>query len=285
MNLDELRSVQVEERKTDSLQPLRDSFYAGVADFLAGLREERERAAAEAADPFAASDVREINDEIETAEEVVEAIYERRVGKVVKRASLAAAGIPTDEGGLTDEEVELFEALVDDIERNRRQVLAVLASEDDAPATAGQEGGAPSTPDGPSADPDTSAPEPPPDEPVFDAGRAVGDENDAAGGSSGKATHPGADDDMTASDSAATTDPPGTTADPSDHPSDSQSAETGAAGEETSPERVSVRITRDVGEILGIDDRTYTLAEDDVVTLPVANAEPLLDRDAAERIE
>jgi DNA replication factor GINS len=68
-------------------------------------------------------------------------------------------------------------------------------------------------------------------------------------------------------------------------------------GSETDPEgatpdggrlatdRTTVRITRDIGEVLGVDDSAYDLADGDVVTLPSTNAEPLLDRDAARRIE
>jgi len=36
---------------------------------------------------------------------------------------------------------------------------------------------------------------------------------------------------------------------------------------------------------MGIDEHVYTLAEEDVVALPRANAEPLIDQDAASRIE
>jgi DNA replication factor GINS len=50
-------------------------------------------------------------------------------------------------------------------------------------------------------------------------------------------------------------------------------------------ERTTVRITDEVGEILGVDQREYRLGADDVVTLPTANAEPLLDREAAERLD
>ncbi|MDX1745685.1 MAG: hypothetical protein R3324_07085, partial [Halobacteriales archaeon] len=211
MNLDELRSVQVEERKTDSLQPLRESFYSDVAEFIAGLREERERAAAGVEDPFASTEVRELSDEIETAEEVVQAIYERRVGKVVKRASLAAAGIPTDEEGLTAEETALFETLVAEIEANRRTVLDILGGADtDAPDGTSSPAVEASDPepdptaeagDGPTDE--LAAPEPPPEESVFDAGDAVGG-SDSSGGSSTKATQPGADDDMTASEQSST---------------------------------------------------------------------------------
>ncbi|ERJ05083.1 hypothetical protein HLRTI_002960, partial [Halorhabdus tiamatea SARL4B] len=50
-------------------------------------------------------------------------------------------------------------------------------------------------------------------------------------------------------------------------------------------ERTTVRITSDVGEILGVDDRTYDLVAEDVVTLPATNAEPLLERGVAESLQ
>ncbi|TKX76832.1 hypothetical protein EXE53_29765, partial [Halorubrum sp. SD626R] len=50
-------------------------------------------------------------------------------------------------------------------------------------------------------------------------------------------------------------------------------------------DRTTVRITRDVGPILGVDDREYDLASEDVVTLPAENADPLVQRDAAERLD
>ena len=40
-----------------------------------------------------------------------------------------------------------------------------------------------------------------------------------------------------------------------------------------------------MGHPLGVDEREYDLASEDVVTLPTPNAEPLLDRDAAERLD
>ncbi|GAB3317236.1 hypothetical protein GCM10027355_11910 [Haloplanus salinarum] len=54
---------------------------------------------------------------------------------------------------------------------------------------------------------------------------------------------------------------------------------------ETDTERTTLRITRDVGEIFGVDEREYELASGDVVTFPTPNAEQLLDRDAAERLD
>ncbi|MFB6133625.1 MAG: hypothetical protein ABEJ55_01375, partial [Halanaeroarchaeum sp.] len=50
-------------------------------------------------------------------------------------------------------------------------------------------------------------------------------------------------------------------------------------------DRMTVRVTSDVGEIFGVDEREYSLYEDDVVQLPAENAEPLIQRDAAEKLE
>ncbi|MFC6794064.1 hypothetical protein ACFQFH_06515 [Halobaculum halobium] len=126
MDLDELRSVQSKERTKDSLQHLRDSFYEDVAAYLAERKRQRDERAAGVDNPFSDQQVRKLSDEIETAEEVVESLYERRVGKVVKLSSFAAAGAPTDTEGMTVQEVELFEDLVVRIEQNKNRVLNVL---------------------------------------------------------------------------------------------------------------------------------------------------------------
>ena len=129
MKLDELQSVQSRERQTDSLQQLRETFYEDAGEFIQQLREERDAAAERADDPFDAPEVNRLTDDINTAESTVEAIYERRVGKIVKMASLAAADMPAEEDGLTREERDLFETLVGAIENNREHVLDVLAGE------------------------------------------------------------------------------------------------------------------------------------------------------------
>ena len=61
---------------------------------------------------------------------------------------------------------------------------------------------------------------------------------------------------------------------------------TGSTGE-TLPgmPRTTVRITDEVGEVVGADDRDYDLGAEDVVTLPESNADVLVDKDAAERLE
>ena len=317
MNLDELRSVQSKERKKDSLQNLRPSFYQEVGEYIADLEDERDRVAEQADDPFSSPEVGRLTDEIETAKDVVEAIYERRMGKLVKQASLAAAGMAADDEGLTAEEAALFDDLVDRISANKSRVLDVLEGVGESPTEAGADTTAAAdesahpgshspepAPDQPPAD---DAPPIPPEEPPADIDPAAGEEpaGDASSGVSpadvmGGDGPPiggadGADGDAMA-DSAATSpsqsaeredaiDGAASNADTADSPAAESDAESSADSEAATVDRTTVRITRDIGEILGVDDREYTLTSDDIVTLPEQNAAPLVEREAAERLE
>ncbi|MFB6142461.1 MAG: hypothetical protein ABEJ30_03860 [Halorientalis sp.] len=281
MNLDELQSIRDRERQSDSLQQLRESFYEDVAAFIQAMREEREAAAAESDDPFSDPAVTRLTDDIETAEQTVEDIYDRRVGKLVKMASFAAADMPTEDEGLTEEERALFEELVAAIEANRRRVFAVLNGED-APTAA--EGGlgddsAPITDD--DMDSGTARDESGPETGV-DASALMGEETPDGAGSEEEDADAGGD-----GRTAVPPDdpPPELAGEDADGASDTERDRSSEADEGEDVPRATVRITEDIGEILGVDEREYDLSAEDVVTLPTANAEPLLDRDAAERLE
>jgi len=373
IDLDELQSVQSRERQKDSLQQLRESFYREAGEFIAQLRRERERAADQADDPWNAPEVSRLSDDIDTAEDTVEAIYERRVGKIVKMASLAAADMTTDDEGLTAEERDLFETLVDTIEHNRFRVEAVLDGEDPA-SVAADEAASEHSSAGPAADEAPSradeapsrADETPPESDPAHQSESPGEATDTAPADSGTvdaadlmgsgvesgsetrrdddsvpASDPptgpeaGSEADPTteskgasngeSTDSApepttnATREPPAeappeppadlqTESAPSDSDPETESGEPSTAGVEGQPsaagsggdgetqriggqpetqqvERETVRITNDVGEIFGVDERRYDLTADDVVTLPADNAKPLVERDAAERLD
>lgn len=247
MNLDELRAVQNRERATDSLQELRDSFYGDVADYISDLKAERERVAADADDPFASPTVSRLTDEITMAEQVVEAIYERRVGKIVKHASLAAAGMRGDEEGLTREEQALYEDLVERIQDNKSHVLDVLSGEADSSGDLESQTDATDQPDPPDPPPDDDPSVNPADlmSAEADDSHSSGERPEAASGTDGRDDESGIGD----------------------------------------VDRTTVRVTRDVGEIVGVDERVYRLEAEDVVTLPAANAAPLVEREAAEKLE
>jgi DNA replication factor GINS len=304
MDLDELRAVQAGERSTDSLQSLRDSFYRDVAEYINGLRDERTRAAERADDPFGSEEVRHLTDEIETAQEVAEAIYDRRLGKVVKRASLAAAGMPADEEGLTDEEADLFGAVVDEIETRRGAVLSAFAGEADVSSTAhgaDSAAGTNDTSDRGRASADTRAdPDPTghtPEATPAGGGTTVGggnpptrDANEADTGFDASEAMGGENAPREDIPEGVHDDTPETVRE-DDHPDDADERarpDTEGAtpdGGRPAADRTTVRITRDVGEVLGVDESAYDLADGDVVTLPSANAEPLLERNAASRIK
>jgi len=398
MDLDELQSVQSRERQKDSLQQLRESFYREAGEFIAQLRRERERAADQADDPWNAPPVNRLSDDIDTAENTVEAIYERRVGKIVKMASLAAADMPTEDEGLTAEERDLFETLVGSIERNRDRVDAILDGEDPASVAADEAAGdarpepgatdagaepapgpdavaAPDRAETPKEAADATEQDPresggvdaadlmgggtepdsstggendpvPPSDPATDRDADTGPTADpatdptadpatdptadpATGPTADPATDPTADpatgptaDPATDPTADATRETPGdsvpepstgsgpepstgsapeppaeleTESAPSGKSEPDRSSGTGEADDDTQRigtqpdtqqvERETVRITNDVGEIFGVDERRYDLTADDVVTLPTDNARPLLERDAAERLD
>jgi len=129
MNLEDLREIQIEERTRSDLQPLLDSFYTDVSKYIQDLRVERENILEGSVDAVDAKTVRRIEDEIKTAGEVVEAIYDRRVGKILKGASLTAAGLGKREGSLAGVEVELFRSLVELLQKNRIKILERISSE------------------------------------------------------------------------------------------------------------------------------------------------------------
>ena len=302
MNLDELQSARSKERQRDSLQHLRDGFYADVGAFVEERRTERKRAAEAADDPFDAPEVRRLTDDIKTAENTVEAIYERRVGKLVKLASLDAAGMPTEQDGLTAEERELFGTLVSAIESNRTHVLEDVLAGGRSERSSPTETDAGTTQAGEDATTDEADSTPSDDRwETTDVSVADAMGTDSSGGSSSGDGGPSrtAHEPSTAADPT----PDGGTADDRPTPAEPDERGRAPAGTEstggetvgetadtdstdsTDTDRTTVRITRDVGEVFGADERTYHLAAEDVVTLPEVNATPLLERDAAEQLD
>ena len=430
MDLEELRTVRNKERRTDSLQHLRDEFYDEATEYVRQLKRERWKHV-EAGDPFN-PETKRLTDEIDAAQETIESLYERRRGKLVKNASFAAAGRSVETDGMTDQERELFDDLVERIQANEEHVLGKMdvgtetasqtasatstttpaadpaqasagprdgptddgvtigreaGSADEtegraAPAVAATTGDTPEAAEaasratddtvpagGDAAGPSGDAPGTTDDTPTL--GASEGSQSDDAGGvlaeamggdtrasdrqsgadgvstdthttadatASGTGSRPAAgpaggstgpdaatpttetDDDRPAAEAAAVIGeadtPQATTGDASEasgpavggsntEPS-GPSAETGVEADEPgigsdesdttadNPESVTedtpeiereaVRVTRDVGEVYGVDEQSYELAAGDTVLLPAANVEPLVDRDAAERL-
>ena len=281
MNLDELQSVRDRERQTDKLQQLRASFYADAGEFIQQLREERDRAAERAEDPFDAPEVSRLTDEIDTAEQLVEDIYENRIGKTVKAASLDAAGLPADADGLTDEEHRLFETLVADIKHHRETVLAVLDGDQPGATTTESE-----TTEDPQSVPPTAGSESNGRQAERVSAADLMSGSDPTAGSAGGAGGAGGrgSDQTDTAGSGEDEESPGRQ--PGENGGD-QSNEAGpdGASDGASLDRETVLVTDDVGTFVGFDDRDYDLETDDVVTLPATNAEILVEQDAARPLE
>ncbi|MFB6267473.1 MAG: hypothetical protein ABEI31_07420 [Halodesulfurarchaeum sp.] len=312
MDLEELRAVQNRERETDGLQELRDSFYEDVAAYLQSLREERREVAAEADDPFRSPAVNELTDELETAERVAEAIYERRIGKLVKQASLAATGMPADEEGLTAEERALYRDVVTRIKENKRAVLDSIAGEgaesasglgegqveasDVGQSDTGKSGQSDAVEGGQSdaveggqsgsakAEPGTRTGQPAPGQ---ETTAAQGDvESTQTDASEQEGTPDQSSEKGTATtDDATGKEPPSEESESVDADEDGDVAGDGGTTGSGTVDRTTVRVTEDIGEIYGVDERAYHLEADDVADLPTENAKPLLERDAAEELE
>jgi DNA replication factor GINS len=352
MNIDELRSAQSKERQKSDLQQLRESFYGDVAAYVEELEAERERAAERADDPFGSPEVQQLTNDIETAKDTAEAIYERRLGKIVKKASLVSAEManPNDVNGLTAEEQALFADLVDRIEANKAHMLDVIAGdaspgprEDAAGSADAADGDASTVASKSAASADAGASDPDVPHPEDGLGAAAGDGTDATDATdapgaadAGQATDgtqgadstddedllrseaeaiAGLDDDRQPDDAPESDDATSVsaadlmggddavdTATDRDAPDASGSTDTGApsnapnasgsteaadasGSNPDADERATLRVTEDVGEIFGVDEREYTLTSEDVVTLPEENADALVAQGAAERLD
>jgi DNA replication factor GINS len=315
MNLEELQAARDRERQTDKLQQLRESFYADAGEFIQQLQTERDRAAERADDPFDSPEVSQLTDEIDTAEQTVEAIYEKRVGKIVKAASFAAADLPAEANGMTREEQDLFDALVENIKTNRQHVLAVLDGEEPPPED-GTDGPTAPEPDISAADlmgtgaetqtepnegisastdlqsrPEAATGESESAPPEPESGEyppAGGDQPPAEAQRADRDMSPQGTDRVTQQTPEPEAESPETPAYRGDAVKNSESQRATAteseAGPPTAVERRTVRITDNVGTFVGSDDRDYDLEQDDIVTLPESNASLLIERDAAEQL-
>ena len=295
MQLDELQSVRDSERRSDRLQQLRESFYEDAGAYIRQLRAERDRAAERTDEPFDDPEVTRLSDEISTAENTVESIYQKRVGKIVKAASLAAADMPSSTDELTREERELFETLVTAIEQNRERVFGILDGTD--PDESGRQPARDSTSPTP-AERDEAHPET--GEPSDDQSETVARQVADSTAASSAADPPSMADLMGGADGASGSETPGVepTASTDEPGSARRSEPTPDAGEDSTPDRPvrndggtatvqrqTVRITADVEPFVGFDDREYDLAEEDVVSLPSTNVGPLVEQGVAEPFE
>jgi len=95
MNLDDLKVIRNEERRSRRLTVLKDDFYAEFKEYVDSLK---------------GSDNLQKQDELENALRVADAIYDKRAAKIIKLAALAAKGHKEDVT-LAKAETQIYDAV------------------------------------------------------------------------------------------------------------------------------------------------------------------------------
>jgi len=113
MNLDDLKVIRNEERRSRRLTQLKNSFYSDFKEYMDSLKK---------------SDDPQRKDELENALQVADAIYDKRAAKIIKLAALAAKG-HMEEASLADAETEVYDSVYKVFTRYRDRVLGQQESD------------------------------------------------------------------------------------------------------------------------------------------------------------
>jgi DNA replication initiation complex subunit (GINS family) len=113
MNLDDLKVIRNEERRSRRLTQLKNSFYSEFKEYMDSLKK---------------SDDPQKKDELENALQVADAIYDKRAAKITKLAALAAKG-HMEEASLADAEAEVYDSVYKVFTYYRDRVLGQQESD------------------------------------------------------------------------------------------------------------------------------------------------------------
>ncbi len=119
MNLDDLKVIRNEERRSRRLTQLKNSFYFEFKEYMDSLK---------------TSDDPQKKDELENALQVADAIYDKRAAKIIKLAALAARGHREDVS-LADAEAEVYDLVYKVFTHYRDRVLGQMEFEAAAPSS------------------------------------------------------------------------------------------------------------------------------------------------------
>ncbi|MEM2925204.1 MAG: hypothetical protein QXJ68_05900 [Methanocellales archaeon] len=118
MNLDDLRILQSNERSSPQLQEVEKDLYKKIAEYIKTLEQKIQ----DSEDP----ETQKIKDERDSAKRVVESIFDKRLGKIIRLASLKASGLGKSPKNLTPEEQIIFDSLVETLEKGRAAILGPI---------------------------------------------------------------------------------------------------------------------------------------------------------------
>lgn len=118
MNLEDLRLIQANERRSQGLQALERDFYKRAMAYINELDDSKRQA----------DDARVamIEDELQSAKRVIDDIFKRRLGKIVKMASTRAFGLDIHPEDATQGEQKIFEQLVSSIQEGKSEILGSI---------------------------------------------------------------------------------------------------------------------------------------------------------------
>ena len=119
MNLDDLKVIRNEERRSRRLTQLKGSFYLEFKEYIKSLKK---------------SDDPQKKDELANALQVADAIYDKRAAKIIKLAALAAKG-HMEEASLADAEAEVYVSVYNVFTHYRDRVLGQKESGATAPSS------------------------------------------------------------------------------------------------------------------------------------------------------
>ncbi|MCK5108486.1 MAG: DNA replication complex GINS family protein [Methanosarcinales archaeon] len=244
MDFEELRNTLKQEQKS-KLAKLEPDFYESVRTYLDGLREEQKTASGKEAQFLA--------DELETASDRLQRIFNLRIGKIVNLASLSImgeiGGIKQDIDMMTRIERDIYDSVLGAVRQGWSAVEQVIAGE----SVEMGESVTPITPVAPvtPVTPVTSAAHVPPAPPAPPV-----------------STPPA---------------PEAATARPAEDTGNLEGVETVKMG--TPDGYAIVRVLKSIPTFVGTDGHHYTLAKNDVVTLPDLHATVLCKRRAVLPVE
>ncbi len=130
MDFEDLRNILSREQKS-KLAKLEPDFYGGVRAYLDGLREEQQTAPGMEAQLLA--------DELETAENRLQRIFELRVGKIVNLASshilAEIKGIKQDMDAMTPVERDMYDSVLVAVRKGWSDIESAVTGRSTLPAT------------------------------------------------------------------------------------------------------------------------------------------------------
>ena len=240
MNLNDLKVIRSNERSSRKLTQLKPDFYLDVNAYLNSLRMSKDQ---------------KKQDELDNALKVIEAVYDKRVAKIIKLASLKAKGHAEDVP-LTEEELKIYDGIYQIFTKCKDRMLGLEKSGVKNNRVVNS-----STKDRKSRDEIERVNDVVPSE---DTPINAGDEHEV----------------LTGITAASENDEGFTSSAPTERESEGDDTRT-LIQESGNIKYVIVRILADIPTFVGLDGRNYKLSKEDVVVLPEGNAKTLCNRNLA----